>query len=576
MATALQVLLLFTLLTGTAQASPCPGWPHQEAAQKLRNLEAQLRHWNQRYHSDGVSEVADSTYDQAEQRLAELRRCYPDIPLAGLEPLATASGPVRHPVPHTGVHKLESEAAVAAWLNGREGVWAQPKVDGVAATVIYKGGRLAQVISRGNGTHGHDWTANAQGIDGLPTELPEPLDLLLQGEIFRIEANHVQAERGSANARSQVAGWMARKRAGRPPSGSLGFFAWDWPEGPAELPDRLAALARLGFGLASQYSQRVEGLEQAIQWRDTWHTTPLPFATDGIILRDSRRPQARQWQARAPYWIAAWKYAPRTALASVKAVDFKVGRTGRVTPMLQLVPARLDDRTVRTVSVGSVARWRELDIRPGDHVVIELAGQTIPQVQSVAWRAAPRPPLPALPKAKNPLGCWRPEPGCEAQFLARLSWLGKRGHMDFSGIGPASWQKLIDAGRLPHLLAWLELDAAALEQVPGIGPAQAQHMAERFATARSQPFTRWLKALGLPPTGNAALGEHWQPLAERSRQAWEREAGIGPLRAERLENFFSHPDVAALANYLERQKVSAFSRLEFAPVIRSNSSFDRP
>lgn len=576
MASLLHILLLFALTTSVALAQACPDWSGLEAAQNLRDLDSRLRHWNLRYHRDGISEVSDATYDQAEQRLAGLRQCYPDILLSEPEPLAGAAGPVRHAVPHTGVHKLQGDAAVAAWLKGRQDVWVQPKVDGVAATVIYQRGRLARVISRGDGTHGHDWTANAQSIDGLPTQLPEPIDLRLQGEIFRIEANHIQAKHGSANARSQVAGWMARKNPSAQPAGSLGFFAWDWPEGPAELPERLQAMQRLGFGLAQRYSQRIDTPDQARQWRDTWYDAPLPFATDGIILRDSRRPPAHQWQAQVPYWIAAWKYEPETALALVKAIEFQVGRTGKVTPMLRLEAARLDDRIVRKVSAGSVARWRELDIRPGDQVMIALAGQTIPQVQSVAWRATPRPPLPEPPAATHPLACWRPAQGCEVQFLARLQWLGKRQHLNMAGVGPASWRKLIDAGKLPHLLAWLELDAAALESVAGIGPVQAKKMAARFDAARSLPFQHWLKAIGMPPAGSADLGQHWHLLAGRTRQAWLAEPGIGAVRAERLENFFAHPEVIDLASYLELNDISAFSRLEFPPVIRSNSSLDRP
>ncbi|UFH49701.1 hypothetical protein [Pseudomonas sp. KNUC1026] len=231
MAVFLSIILLFGLSTGTALASACPDWSSQEAAQHLRALDARLRHWNQRYHRDGVSEVSDAAYDQAEQRLARLRHCYPDILLAKLDPLASAAGPVRHAVPHTGVHKLQDDAAVAAWIKGRQDVWAQPKVDGIAASVVYRHGRLAQVISRGDGTHGHDWTANAQGIDGLPDELPEPIDLRLQGEIFRIEAGHVQARHGSANARSQAAGWMARKNAAAVPRAASGSSPGTGPKG---------------------------------------------------------------------------------------------------------------------------------------------------------------------------------------------------------------------------------------------------------------------------------------------------------------------------------------------------------
>ncbi|WP_423828497.1 hypothetical protein, partial [Staphylococcus aureus] len=126
---------------------------------------------------------------------------------------------------------------------------------------------------------------------------------------------------------------------------------------------------------------------------------------------------------------------------------FRVGRTGRITPLLHLHPLELEGRTIRRVGVGSLERWQALDIRPGDQVVIALAGLTIPRLESVAWRGVQRPAVAAPdPQAYHALSCLRLTKGCEAQFLERLAWLAGPAGLDLPGVGPGTWQGLVAAG----------------------------------------------------------------------------------------------------------------------------------
>ena len=148
---------------------------------------------------------------------------------------------------------------------------------------------------------------------------------------------------------------MARKQLTAAEAAQIGLFVWDWPQGPATLSERLEQLAGLGFAEPREYSRPIGGFADAQQWRARWYRSPLPFASDGIILRQSRRPAAERWQAKAPYWIAAWKYPYAQVLASVRQVDFRIGRTGRITPLLEIEPVTLDDRQIRRVSLGSVS-----------------------------------------------------------------------------------------------------------------------------------------------------------------------------------------------------------------------------
>ncbi|UDI92554.1 NAD-dependent DNA ligase LigB [Pseudomonas sp. IAC-BECa141] len=538
-------------------AATCPDWPADRASSEVAALQQQIDRWDDAYHREGRSVIADELYDQSRLRLNQWRRCFklPSPP----EPLRTASGPVAHPVAHTGLDKLHDAADIAIWLRNRQNVWIQPKVDGVAVTLIYRDGRLHQAISRGDGIRGQDWTASAKKIGAIPQQLTQPQDLLVQGELYWRLNGHMQARAGGANARATVAGLLGRKDLDAEHAAGIGLFVWDWPQGPEDSPERIAALAQFGFPPTEPYTQAVASLNDAQRWRDHWYRSPLPFATDGVVLRQSQRPPAERWQARPPYWAVAWKYPFAQALADVRKVNFKIGRTGRITPVLELSPVTLDDRQIKRVSVSSLRRWQDLDIRPGDQVAISLAGLTIPRLDSVVLRSKERADL-NVPLASDfhALSCWQPTPGCESQFLARLTWLSGKQGLALPHVGRGTWEKLLETGRLNSLLDWLTLDGPELANIAGLGERSSARLLHSFHSARQRPFLQWLKALGLPPTGQATLADSWQALAQRNTEQWQAEAGIGPGRAAQLSAFFRDPQVLALSETLQAAGVDGF------------------
>ena len=553
------ILLLMLLVCSVARADECPDWPPAIAFESIARLQVRISEWDDRYHRLGQSTVSDEHYDQSLALLNTWQRCYPNQGSAALAPLKTARGSVTHPVAHTGVAKLQGESDVNDWFRHRAEVWVQPKIDGVAVTVIYRQGQLHQVISRGDGVSGQDWTAAAHGIPAIRPQLAQPVDLLIQGELYWRLDNHVQARAGSLNARSKVAGLMARHTMSPQDAAAIGLFVWDWPEGPATLPERLEGLEKLGFGDSILYSHRTANLAEARHWYEHWYRSPLPFATDGIILRNSQRPVAARWQPRAPHWIAAWKYPHRTAVSEVRAVTFGIGRTGKITPVLELLPTRLDDRTVRRVSAGSLPRWQALDIRAGDHVSIELAGLTIPRLGEVLWRVSPRPlVVPPDPAAYHSLTCWQPTAGCETQFLARLAWLGGKRGLNLPRAGPGTWKKLVAAGQVKHLLDWMSLDDDMLAQVPTLAMHTRSQLLASFGLARERSFSDWMTALGIPPSGKALAQDDWETLTQRTRSQWETLPGVGPKRASELVAFLQHAEVLSLAAQLREAGISGF------------------
>ena len=551
----LLIALSLSALPFLAWAEACT----DEARTQVDTLAEQVRLWDDSYHRLGQSPVHDELYDQARQRLAHWRQCFPQTLAKPDNPLAGARGTFRHPVAHTGLEKLLDEQAVGAWLDSRQDVWIQPKVDGVAVTLVYRQGRLEQVISRGDGALGQDWSASARRIPGIVQQLPEPIDVVLQGELYWRLDDNVQSTTGGLNARSKVAGLMNRRQLSDADAAGIGLFVWAWPDGPSVFTERLATLARWGFTDSLRYSQPIRTLTEAAHWRMYWYNHSLPFASDGVVLHQTSRAPGKRWQVSAPYWAVAWKYPTSKALALVRKVQFKIGRTGRITPILELEPVRLDDRQIRRVSVGSLKHWQALDIRPGDQVSISLAGQVIPRLDHVILRNPTRIDLPVPdPRDFHALSCWQLDPGCEEQLLARLTWLSSNQGLALPYMGRETWNALIQAGLIAGILDWLTLDAAELANIDGFGDRRRARVLDSLQSARQRPFAQWLKALGVPPSARNDLEGGWQALAAKDTQAWLATDGIGPGRAAQLSAFFRDPQVQALAETLRVAGIDGF------------------
>ncbi|AZF24594.1 NAD-dependent DNA ligase LigB [Pseudomonas sp. R2-60-08W] len=549
------IVLLIGFLPCWAWAEDCP----DDARAQIDTLTRQVSEWDDVYHRQGQSPISDELYDQARQRLADWRKCSRQPALKADNPLASSRGTLRHPVAHTGLDKLLDASAVGEWLSTRQDVWIQPKVDGVAVTLVYRKGQLHQLISRGDGLLGHDWTASARKMPGIVQQLPEPVDAVLQGELYWRLDGHVQSANGGLNARSKVAGLMNRRQLSDTEVGGIGLFVWAWPEGPAGFTERLATLARWGFTDSQRYSQSIDSISDATRWRTHWYNHPLPFASDGVVLHQAARAPAKRWQASAPYWAVAWKYPAIKALALVRKVQFRIGRTGRITPILELEPVRLDDRQISRVSAGSLRNWQALDIRPGDQVSISLAGQVIPRLDEVILRNNTRVEVP-VPDTRDfhALSCWQLDPGCEEQLLSRLTWLSSNQGLALPHMGRETWNVLIQAGLIAGFLDWLTLDAAELANIDGFGERTRARVLDSIHSARQRPFAQWLKALGVPPAARNNLEGDWHTLVAKDTQAWLASDGIGPGRAAQLSAFFRDPQVQALAETLRGAGIDGF------------------
>ncbi|EOZ7527723.1 NAD-dependent DNA ligase LigB [Enterobacter quasiroggenkampii] len=540
-------------------AAVCPVWSQAKAEKEMASLSAQIKRWDDAYWKQGVSEVNDEVYDQLNGRLTQWQRCF-GTEFSG-EKLPPLTGSVKHPVAHTGVHKVASKEELKQWMRARQHLWMQPKVDGVAVTLVYRDGKLIQAISRGDGLKGEDWTGKVRLIPSVPQKLTGKLaNSVLQGELFWLSDNHIQQQMGGMNARAKVAGVMMRQK-DNALLNKLGVFIWAWPDGPKNMQTSLAELSQAGFTLSARYTLPAESVDAVEKQRAAWHVAALPFATDGIVVRSEDAHAGEGWLPGEGNWVVAWKYMPAAQVAEVSDIHFSVGRTGKMSVVAALEPVQLDDKQVQRVSLGSVERWQRLDIAPGDQIQVCLAGQGIPRFDKVVWRGMDR-HKPEPPASRyHALSCFYASPECMEQFFARLAWLSSKQVFDIEGLGESGWRTLWQAHHFEHLFSWLLLTQAQMQATPGFSSARGLALWHRFNLVREKPFIRWLMALGVPLTQASlkAMGDvTWQTLSGRNAKDWQSLPGTGEKKARQIVAFIHDPGVAGLASWLGKQGLPGF------------------
>ncbi|HBN5007322.1 TPA: NAD-dependent DNA ligase LigB [Escherichia coli] len=552
--------ILISILCWQSSAwAVCPAWSPARAQEEISRLQQQIKQWDDDYWKEGKSEVEDGVYDQLSARLTQWQRCFGNETRDVMMP--PLNGAVMHPVAHTGVRKMADKNALSLWMRERSDLWVQPKVDGVAVTLVYRDGKLNKAISRGNGLKGEDWTQKVRLISAVPQTVSGPLaNSTLQGEIFLKRKGHIQQQMGGINARAKVAGLMMRQ-GNSDTLNSLAVFVWAWPDGPHLMTDRLKDLATAGFTLTQTYTRAVKNADEVAHVRNEWWKAKLPFVTDGVVVRAAKEPESRHWLPGQAEWLVAWKYQPVAQVAEVKAIQFAVGKSGKISVVASLAPVMLDDKKIQRVNIGSVRRWQEWDIAPGDQILVSLAGQGIPRIDDVVWRGAER-TKPTPPENRfNSLTCYFASDVCQEQFISRLVWLGSKQVLGLDGIGEAGWRALHQTHRFEHIFSWLLLTPEQLQNMPGIAKSKSAQLWHQFNLARQQPFTRWVMAMGIPLTRaalNASDERSWSQLLFSTEQFWQQLPGTGSGRARQVIEWKENAQIKKLGSWLSAQQITGF------------------
>ncbi|MBI5382176.1 MAG: NAD-dependent DNA ligase LigA [Opitutae bacterium] len=571
----------------TTTAANVPAALTPEVAQReLAALRAEVARHDALYHQKAAPEISDFAYDQLKRRLRALEAAWPK--LARATPAVSEVGDdrtglfqtYRHRAPMLSLDKTYAEADLRAFqtrLAKQLGAAAlafvvEPKFDGLAVSVTYERGQLVRAVTRGNGVEGDDITANVLALcrlprrlratcdDGTPNPLPERIEL--RGELFVTfaEFQRLNAEREAAgetpfaHPRNLAAGAIRQRELPREATRALSvaFYGIGACEPASALPLSQQALhAQMRAwglpGVAQVWTARgADELWAAVQ--ALARARPgFAFPTDGAVIKlDSFAQQREVGESdHAPRWAIAYKFAPERAETLVRGITVQVGRTGMLTPVAELAPVTLGGSTVARATLHNRAELARLDIRPGDFVSVEKAGEIIPAIVGVnrAHRPADSAPyvFPAVcPACRTPVVARAgeaavrcPNADCPAQLRRRLEHFASKACLALEGFGPATVDALVTSGRVKTLPDLYRLQRNDLTAAGLGGEKTAERLLATIAASRRAELWRFIHGLGVPQVGATsakALARQHGSLAALAAE-WAEKPELAPHRA---------------------------------------------
>ncbi|MDB6075352.1 MAG: ligA [Verrucomicrobiaceae bacterium] len=565
--------------------------------ERINSLRRQIDHHNRLYYLDAKAEITDQEFDALLRDLQALEAEHPELITPDSPTQRVGGAPIEgftqiaHTVPMMSLDNTYSEEEMRSFYQrvvkglGRAEVACviEPKVDGVAVTIRYENGRLKYGATRGDGRVGDDITANLKTIKRLPMALAKggPQTFEVRGEVFMtrsgfVKLNQDREEAGEprfANPRNATAGTLKqldpRIAAKRPLDLVLYGLAdhGDAPEPPLSQHNVYRLLKEAGLPGPSKVweARSADEIITAIHALDAFRHL-LPYETDGAVMKVDSFEDQRELGAtsKAPRWAIAYKYQPEQAETKVLSVDVQVGRTGALTPVARLEPVFLSGSTVSNATLHNFEEIERKDIRVGDTVVIEKAGEVIPAVVMVkkekrdgSEQVIPIPThCPACGSAvvKDTeavvIRCTNPE--CSEQVKRRLEHFVSRGAMDIAGLGSEKVAQFVDAGLIKDVADIYDLTAEKLEGVERLGTKSVDNLLKGIAASKLQPPARLIFGLGILHVGQGgarAVTEHFgsiEKIAEASVEDLVKVSDIGGIVAPSIYDWFHEEDNLAL------------------------------
>jgi DNA ligase (NAD+) len=575
----------------------------EEAQLRAEELRTTIRYHDYRYHVLAQPEIGDTEYDRLYRELVDIEATYPEL-VTPDSPTQRVGGQaaegfatVEHREPMLSLSNVFDGEELRAWHarvcrlieRDRFTMVCEPKIDGLAMALVYVDGRFTTGATRGDGSRGEDITANLRTIRALPLVVQgtAPPAFEVRGEVYmpRPEFERLNAERAAAgeqlymNPRNTAAGSVRQLDPAMTASRRLALFAYQlgWVEGAAPVAsqwDALDWLRGLGFP-TSPHARRIESVEEVEAFCAEWHERrdSLEYDIDGVVVKVDEFALQRQLGVvgREPRWATAFKFPAEQAVTHLRAIDVSVGRTGVLTPFAVLEPVFVGGATVSMATLHNEEQIRLKDIRPGDDVIVQRAGDVIPQVVGpVLSRREGR----ALPPFEMPEACpvcgaavqrdadearyYCPNRDCPAQLARQLEHFASRGVMDIEGMGEQLSFRLVREGFVRTLSDVYELPSkrAALLELDGIGEKTLDALFANIEASKRQPLHRLLIGLSIRHVGGEtarALARHlgsMQALRTATLEEIQSVEGIGPIVAESIRTGLDDPRTAALIERL--------------------------
>ncbi len=576
--------------------------------ERVAELRAAIRYHDERYFGRDDPEISDADYDDLMRELRELEAANPDLVTAdsptqqpGRARVPTPFSEVRHLQPMLSLDNAFSEEELTAWgeriaklVTEPMTFVGEPKLDGLAISLLYEHGLLVRGATRGDGTTGEDVTANVLTIDDLPRRLEgtgHPATLEVRGEVFMSLAafedlNRRQAERDDhlfANPRNAAAGSLRQIDPSITASRHLSLFCYQ--PGAMEGGPRLTShqetldfLRALGFPV-NPHIEALGDLAAVYRFctRMEEHRHSLGYEIDGAVVKVDDLAQRAEMgtTSRAPRWAVAYKFPPEEKTTKLVGIHVSIGRTGRATPFAELEPVFVGGSTVRMATLHNQDEVARKDVRVGDTVVVRKAGDVIPEVVGPVLAQRPR----GRRKWKFPAVCpcelGQPlvrldgevdarcvSADCPMQREQKIIYFAGRGGMDIEGLGEERVRQLVAAGLVADAGDLFDLTHDQLVALERMGDLSARNLLDAIETSKTRPLARVIVGLGIRhagPTAAAALARSLRSLDEIMAADVETLTavdGVGPVIAESIAAWFTVPTNRALVEKLRTAGVS--------------------
>ena len=564
----------------------------EEVRARVKKLRAEIEHHRYLYHVLDKVEISDAALDSLKHELAELERQYPEL-ITPDSPTQRIGGvplkqfhKVKHTVPQWSFNDAFSAEEIRAFdarvrkflgLDAKKDVayTAELKIDGLHVVLTYEAGRFVLGATRGDGVTGEDVTMNLRTIESIPLVLQEPVDVVVEGEVYMARSvleklNRERKKRGEpllANPRNAAAGAIRQLDPKIASERRLNTFIYDLSAGdnlPATQSEELERLRSLGFRVSKHY-RRCANIDEVISYWETWQKKKdkEDYWIDGVVLKLDRR----DWQERlgytgkAPRWAIAFKFPAEQATTVVEDIVVQVGRTGVLTPVAHLRPVTVMGTTVSRATLHNEDEIKRLGLKIGDTVILEKAGDVIPDIVQVLPKLRggrekefvmpKRCPVCGSPVEKRAGGtgatvgayCTNKK-NCYAQNLERNIHFAARSALDINGLGDKIVEKLMQAGLVQDPADFFALKKEDLLQLEGFADLAADNLLKAIAARKRANMARFINGLGITHVGeetSLALAEHFGSLQKLSR-AHEEDlmsvADIGPVVARSIFEWF--------------------------------------
>ena len=558
------------------------------AAERIDRLREDIRYQERKYYVDNDPQISDAEFDRLVKELHRLEAEFPDL-LTSDSPTQRVGGTplegfaaIRHRTPMLSldnafsVGELEEFGERVRKLLPEQDVEyvVEHKIDGLGISILYREGRLAQAVTRGDGILGDDVTANVKTIRTLPLRIGETADVEVRGEIFLptasfLSINAAREERGEslfANPRNAAAGSIRLLDPREVAARKLDAFLYFLTIGGAEVESQWAALSALQrFGFKTNPHSRVcRSLGEVVAYWLEWteRRDALDYDADGIVVKVNAAAQRRELgvTAKFPRGAISFKFPARQATTRLRDIVLQVGRTGALTPVAELEPVKLSGITIGRATLHNEDEIRRKDIRIGDFVLIERSGDVIPKVVGpmkerrtgnetvFAWPDRCPVCRSRIHREEDEAISRCTNPSCPAKLRESILHFAGRRAMNIEGLGDALVDQLLARGlvrSLPDLYALREDDLVALERM---GPKSSRNLIGEIDRSKANDVARLIFALGIRHIGERlarTLADHFgeiDALAAAGEEDLRRVEDVGPVVAESVSFFFAQPE----------------------------------